>query len=72
MPQVKILADQVIMTHPDLTRVVPMRLIQYQIDDAPVRTLMLPEDQYRPQDLPRLIREDLEKAKTQGPRSIEI
>ena len=72
MPQVKILADQVIMTHPDLTRVVPMRLIQYQIDEGPVRTLMVPEAEYRAQDLPRLLREDMARAKYEGPRMIEI
>ena len=72
MPHVKILADQVIMTHPDLTRVVPMRLIQYQVDEGPVRTLMVPEDKYRVQDLPRLLQEDVARAKREGPRVIEV
>ena len=72
MPHVKILADQVIMTHPDLTRVVPMRLIQYQVDEGPPRTLMVPEDKYRAQDLPRLLQEDMARAKHEGPRVIEV
>ena len=72
MPQVKILSEFETMLYPTVDTPQLVVIIQYQVGDAPARTLTIPKAEYRYQDLPRLIREDMEKAKTQGPRILEI
>jgi len=72
MPEVKILADQDIITYPDLMGPKVMRVLQYQIGDAPPRTIMVPKEEWQSKGTEKLIREDMAKAKTEGPRTITI
>lgn len=72
MTEVNILSEMETMIYPTLDQPQLVVLIQYQVGQAPPRMLTIPKAEYRHQDLPRLIREDIEKAKTQGPRIIEV
>ncbi len=72
MTEVNILSEMETTLYPTVDTPQRVVMIQYQVGQAPVRTLTIPKAEYRHQDLPRLIREDMEKAKTQGPRTIEV
>ena len=72
MPEVKILAEEEVITYPNMDKPVVMRMIRYQVGEAPARVIIVPREEFLQKGITTLIREDMPKAKTEGPRTITI